>query len=630
MLQEIQASERLRDAHLAAFKDQLDRYTGPFYCEREGRDFDSENHEFTMVSAHAAQVVYENPRVRASTKLVGSQADVAQAIEHGLNRWCRDVDLRKPLQKVFVDMYFNWGVLMVTQNPDEDRGPVDGAGVDNQPGIAWKPKVARISQRRFGWDPYAIELQDSRYFFHKWVADKADLIQRAKDSPQEGWNLEALEGMSTGEGTSDLGRPKAEIDRGEIVLYEIWVPEHELPRDDKAWDGIDEEERKAFHGTIHTIAWGRAVSGEDVADAVRAPRPYYGPSTGPYTVFGCYGVPDQVAPLGPLTAMKGQVDEVNRHVKAMSVSASRRKRLAFVDALDSNMLELVKAAPDGSVIPVAKFEQGKIAEVEIGGITEQQIASVNILRERLDRNSGMNDATRGSVTGTGTATENQIADAANTARMAYIKQQFNDATIEVLRKAAWYLYHDDRTVFPLGNDAAQAMGLQPEVGPDGMPVAPEPWFAGGRNDPQGGYTFDDLELDIEPYSMERTSEAVQQRRMQEAVLVATQIAPLIPQLPYVRWKKLLDLIGDTINVPDLSEMVDFNAAAQVAGIMLDGMRAEGQPQQGKPTQSKDSGTGAGPRVAQNPPPKVTSKSGPSVGSKPSMQVQGQTQKAAMT
>ena len=76
----------------------------------------------------------------------------------------------------------------------------------------------------------------------------------------------------------------------------------------------------------------------------------------------------------------------------------------------------------------------------------------------------------------------------------------------------------------------------------------------------GGYTFDDLELDIEPYSMERTSEAVQQRRMQEAVLVATQIAPLIPQLPYVRWKKLLDLIGDTINVPDLSEMVDFNAA----------------------------------------------------------------------
>lgn len=600
LFDEIKQAERLRNSHLAAFSQQIERYHGPFYRDTEviQGDFDSENHEFTMISAHAAQVVFENPRVRASTKLVGSQREAAQAIEHGLNRWCRDEDLRKSLQKSFVDMYFNWGVLMVTQEADQDRGPVDGAGGDQVRGLSWKPKVARVSQRRFGWDPLAIELNDARYFFHQWVADKDDLLKRAKQKPEEGWNAKALDAIAPGEGTSDLGRPKGiSLDRKELVLYEIWVPEHQLDADDPAWEGVSELERRGFHGTIHTIACGYQGD-KEMVDSVRAPRPYYGPSSGPYTIFGAYQVPDNPAPLGPLTAMKGQVDELNRHVRAVSVAGARRKKLTLVADSDPNIMQLVKAAPDGSVIPIAGLDSAKVTEIELAGITDQQLTSVQVLRERLDRNSGMNDATRGNVTGSGTATENQIADAANTARMAFIKQQFNDATIALLRKVAWYLYHDDRTVFPMGREAAQAMGMQPEVSVDemGQPVAvePEPWFAGGRLDPEAGYTFEDLELEIEPYSMERTSEAVQMRRMQDAIMVATQIAPLIPQTPYVRWKKLLDLIGDTINVSDLSEMIDFNAASQFAGVLLDGMRAEGQPEQGKPTQAKSAGVGAPP------------------------------------
>jgi hypothetical protein len=214
---------------------------------------------------------------------------------------------------------------------------------------------------------------------------------------------------------------------------------------------------------------------------------------------------------------------------------------------------------------------------------------------------------RGNVAGAGTATENAIAAEASTARMAFIKQQFTDAVTDMLRKVAWYMYHDDRIVFPVGdeiqnqNEMAAMMqqtqgmmgaamgGMQPQQMVGGLPSVPpkkdsapsedvfeprgEPWYQGGVTQEMSGYSFKDLDLDIEPYSMERTSEQQQQRRMMELVQIVTQILPAAMQAP-VDLQAMMNAIGNMANVPELARIIDLKAARILQSQMLQGVQIQ--------------------------------------------------------
>ena len=88
----------------------------------------------------------------------------------------------------------------------------------------------------------------------------------------------------------------------------------------------------------------------------------------------------------------------------------------------------------------------------------------------------------------------------------------------------------------------------------------EPYFVGGVNPPR---SYDDLELEIDPYSMERTTEALQQRRAMEAFQIIANVASAMPTMPYVNWTALLDKMGDALNMPDLSNLVDSEMLQQM-------------------------------------------------------------------
>ena len=542
---EIESAERLRDAHIASMGDQVGKYHGPYYQERNLQEhYAAENHYYEYISLVVPRLVFDNPRVRVTTRRPGTQDVVAKAIRHGLNRWIRDTKFRKILTELATDMLFSYGVGLITE--EENKGLRPKKDVIDEATPMW-PTCTRIPQERFIIDPVATSWEDARFMGHKWIRDKEDLIQQAKDNPDEGWDLEAVKGLSTTTDAGHLGRKKNDDtpDREEVVCYEIWIPEIDTK------DSLGGS--AGFHGSIYTLAViSEGSNDEKKAAFIREPRPYYGPRWGPYVMFGVYGVPSSIYPLSPLIAIEGQIEELNRHAESASRSAEQYKRLIFVDDTDPKFVQRVKDGTHHFVIPVNGLEKQRVVQAEIGGMTPAQLQYLQVARDRLDRNSGISDAQRGNIEGRGTATEVTVAAEASTIRLAFMKQQFSDAVEKVLQTVAWFFYHDDRVVLPLGPEAERDLGV------------PEPWLVGGEHDPESGATFDDLELEIEPYSMERSTEGTQQQKMMQLVNVILETAPLVPQLPYVNWDELYHRLGDTFNQDDLGSLIDVNIAMQMA------------------------------------------------------------------
>ena len=600
LLAEVQAAERYRDEHMRSYDRRRRRFMGPSYSGDELEGYEPENHEFEYISLLLPKTVFDNPRVKIMSTRMGPIQDIASAIQAGMNRWIRDVKLRKTLVRVGVDTYMCWGATVVRMEADNARVPPMWSGV----ATPYRPIVERISPKRVFWDPLALDISEARFVGHMWVRDKEDLINVAKSHPEDGWDLDAVMSVSDDSGIDKLDRDNkyGTPTRKEVVCYEMYVPGYQIEGEPGPEEG--------FNGAIFTIAVsGSTETGGKKAAGIRKPRMYYGPPEGPYTIFGIYPVPDETAPLSPTVAIQAQVETLNMHAKAVMKAASQRKRIAFVSRAEPDLQKKVKRAEDGDVVPVNTEElNNNLKEVELGGVTPSAINALQIERERRDRISGMSDAMRGNVAGAGTATENAIAAEASTARMAFIKQQFTDGTMEMLRKVAWYMYHDDRIVFPVGDElqeqnmaaammqgggigaAMPGMGPMGGMGMPGMPgmqapgpqqpkdAAPseevfvqkgEPWYQGGVPAEMTGYSFRDLDLDVEPYSMERTSEMQQSRRMMELVQIVTQILPAALQAP-VDLQAMMNAIGNMANVPELARIVDIKAARQLQAQMLQG------------------------------------------------------------
>ena len=574
LYEEIRAAERLREQHTRSMGEQIERYTGPYYSDSGlYTDYAAENHYYEFISLVVPRLVFDNPRVRVETRRAGSQTVIAQAIKHGLNRWVRDANMRTVLTDIAVDMCFNFGVALVTEEKNKTLRPNPGLQKTATP--MW-PVCTRIPQHRFFVDPVADTLEEARFIGHKWVRDKEDLLKMAEENEKEGWDAEAIEKMSVTSDNQELGRDEKDLpDREEVVCYEIYVPEITLE------DSLGE--KHGFNGTIYTLAV--AVDDEDEKAAfIRKPRPYYGPRWGPYVLFGIYKVPNAIYPLSPLVAIEGQVEELNRHAESASQSAEQYKKLILVDNTDPKFSQRVKDSQDNYVIPVSGLEKARVVQAEIGGMTQQQLTYLQVARDRLDRNSGITDAQRGNIEGRGTATEVTVAAEASTIRMAFMKRQFADGVQQVLRTVAWFLYHDDRVIMPLGPEAGQEMGVE------------DPWLVGGDHDPDGNSSFDVLELEIDPYSMERTTEGTHGRKTMEMFQMILETAPLIPQMPFLDWKSLFSKMGDALNQPDLGALIDVDLAMAMGQAGEAQATGERQPQ---PRLQKDVGTAGKAR------PKVT-------------------------
>ena len=64
LLEEVLAAERLRDKHIDAFKEQVERFHGPWFNNSSTGEYVGENHYFEYLSLMVPRMVFDNPRVR--------------------------------------------------------------------------------------------------------------------------------------------------------------------------------------------------------------------------------------------------------------------------------------------------------------------------------------------------------------------------------------------------------------------------------------------------------------------------------------------------------------------------------------------------------------------------------------
>jgi hypothetical protein len=408
------------------------------------------------------------------------------------------------------------------------------------------PVSYQIEPHRFFFDPLSTWFGGARYVGHKFIRDKADILEEADGD--SGWNRDAVEAIAAGAGLDEFPERKdndraSGVDRGELVLYEIWVPEKHI-----------REPKDGFHGALYTLAVAQGQDGsDDKAEFIREPRAYFGPRWGPYTLYGTYPVPGDPFPLSPFAAVYRQVKELNEITKASNESIRKYKKLVLVSQDNPDLARKIKDGVDLMVLPVKGLDKKQVVEIELGGITSQHKDQIRDALERVDRNTGIDQTQRGNLEKGLTATAVAVAESSASAALAFVKQEFTDATVQVLNSAAWFMYNEDRVEFPLGEEAADELGMG------------EPWFKGGMG---GEASYDDLELEIEPMSMERMNESLMRSNYVEQMKMLLEAAAVIPSAPFYDWNTIFDRGGDALNDPMLSEIFNPDLAAMVTGMQM--------------------------------------------------------------
>jgi len=280
--------------------------------------------------------------------------------------------------------------------------------------------------------------------------------------------------------------------------------------------------------------------------------------------------------MGPFQAMDGMVRALNAQARVNLRRARGRKDLMLFDESDTKDAEKILNAPDGAGIGISQFEGSKFEKVQIGGVNEDELTYERWLDGLLKRGSGLSDAELGNTGGGASATADAIAARGSAARLSFLEQKVYDAVQRDLKTVAYFAWREESVVQPLGQEFQRElvnMGVPAEL----AYAIPLEWKGGEKG------SFDDLEIEIEPYSMRRTDEGSEQAKTLQFFQLMTNVAQLIPSTPWMDWNKMLNMLGERFYMPELGETVDLDLAAQVGAMMM--QQQQPMAPQPRPTQS---------------------------------------------
>jgi len=519
---EITQAEKTRDDHLNGVNRLTREYVGRWY--RGNKDWSTasqavddseinpEPFSYSFVSNMLPSLIYDNPSVVVKARRVIGHRTVGQAMQSGLRSLIEDINYKQETERAVLDMLFFQGILL--HFIEDDTRWSDGAV---------RPNIKRIDFRCFGIDPLASCVEDAEYMYHWYYVDKEDLLADPAISPDA---IDKLQIAYEDDKNEPFRKPdRSSLKRNQVLLYSIWIRR------------------------TNTI---RVLAKNSTPVEVYPERQWYGPEWGPYKVFQAYPVPGQPYPLSPLLAVQDQVIDMNCHARSASRSAASRKTIFIVDGTVSNLPDDIKDARDREVIAVPGFNSSQIQEIHLGGVTRDQYEYMNFLRTRLDRHSGMTETMRGDVGAADTATEASIASDALSNRTEYLKGKVRSACAGSLKTLGWFLFHTAGVIIPVNV-------RDPITGMEG-----EGLFFGGPIPGQDTGKWDDYSIHIEPLSLQRVSEQVIQRRAMDFANFIMQIAPMIPQIPYLRWQDILRMVGEALNQDNADTFIIWEMLGQMS------------------------------------------------------------------
>lgn len=585
---EITASRAYIEEFTACLEEIVPGYHGPHWRKGKGaeRVGDPENMAFMWQARNLPLVAGGVPKVRIGTsRLDDYSTDWAKKLQYGTNRWAKDSDVEALHEEMGVDFGFLWGVSMCSEEPRP------GTGLEAEDPPTW-PSSVRLPHSDFAFDHLARTPKKWRWAAHKLTRDRNDVLREAEEHPEYGWSRAMLNALAEkprggrGENRRD-GRDERELTvrRHEIEYWDIWFPRGEVDPDDLREAGLeldDYPEEDGYTGVVLTITLERDKDGNVGREYLRKPRPYWGPRWGPYNWCGCYIVPDHTPSLSPIVAAQAVVDALNGMTRAAIKALESYRKLILAGESDETIVEILKQGRDLNIYGLESVDDfaRQVAQFEIGGLTDQHVAGIQMLRDLANRTLALSDSLQGNPRAGVTATAEAQANAAADLLGDFQRRKFERWAIRNYKTAAWILAKSESVSFPLGPEAAGEFTDE-----FGEPI-PDPVFEGGPTfDEETGeeipLDFDALDFSFEPYTMEYTDEAIAQRRAQTLVELMTIVVPFLRQYPEVDADGFLSLLGQAHNQDALEKLVDTQLSRELGALLLQAQVRQAEPQSGK-------------------------------------------------
>ncbi len=546
---EVRRSVEHRDLFLgSSYEDAIRKFYGPGYKTGQSLSVDFDNHAYSWISIFLPILASGNPRVRSKTPRQGPAPAFSKALELAINRNFELTDVKRTIEQLATDWAFRYCVAITTPSPV--------AGMAEREDPIFRPTTKRLSLDDYIFDPVARQHAECRFQGHRIIRDRSDLLKEAMDFPERGWDADVIAGLadvSNGKRTREL---TTGLSRDEVEFYEVWVPEATL---EMAIDADGQEfmptTEEGFHGTIYTVA-------SSAKGFVRAPRPFWGPRDGAYTFSGYLYVPDQTVPLSPLVATAAQAEIYNAVMESAIENIKGYKRGIAIGSDSGNLDELIADFKDLGILKVESIEKltDMLKEVEVMGLTPQHLQQLDLLRNLLERQSGISEALQG-VTSGATATEASIASMSVGKRMGYMTEKFINSVVKPIgKKEGWYLSMDPRSRTDLG-ELAEGLFFDPNTGqPIEMPV-----LVGGTEHLD---LLESHDIEIQPISMRYTTEMLEAERAASWENFVLSTAPMIPTTPYIDWSMLYSRKAEQLGDPSLARTVDVQKAMLMGQIQM--------------------------------------------------------------
>ncbi len=615
---ELNASKSQQATRRRWRQDAIRRFTGSAYENWDAnRELDPENTAFTQIATMIPSMASGVPQCRLSSARGQDTAKKTLALQAAANRAAREQKMATVCEHVATDMLFTWGVAKVL------RAPRPGQGYRSTP--MNMPRMRYVPARWFLHDIAAMDAETWAWSADARVVYLTDLEDEAENDPTSGWDAEVLEGYQTNPlpkyfrsgdtyGRSEEGTA---IDRGELVLWELWVRDWEWDEEElDEWEeqlGVRPTRANGYNGALVTMtdeATTEEMNSERMGDQqwIRAPRPFYGEAHGPHVLFGSYVVPEESDPLGLLAATADQSEEMNDHARVMSTSFRQYKRMNVFK--NEEAVDLVQNAGHDFVVaaPMLNFEEGKgWVKMEIGGGSDQQLIHMKLLHDRWERNAGLDQSGMGSADAGATATAVMTAAGRSASRSGWILTKYQRGLSDVFRKMLWYLWHDETMMIPVDERAAKEMGEENVQG--------STWFFGGddpsaslarleeirdeesgrereawaamvdemkRNiamapadDPIAGNAFSDLEITIDLSTLTADSPQTQAFNAQQ-MQVGIQESAMVAQMPWVNPLEWVKLRSRMMGMPQFAEVIMVDQMQQAQQAAMRAMQAGGE------------------------------------------------------
>lgn len=560
--EEIRESKRHIQPHLETLETEYRRTCGKVWGDNMSNAEvaeDPENQRQAWLRAFLAEVGQGTPECIIEPGGIEWPEGRAHLLEAACNQNASQLRLRQFVQEQAVEFGF--------------RSARAVCGLQRVGGSI-RPTVAGLDFDELLSDSTVTSREKGRWTAHYVARDIDDVIKRAEERTDEGWNLAVLKRLKgvLGRNPDDEKKAPSSVRRNMLRWWVLWEKGYDCKK--------NKGERTGHHGSLHFVidptltGMLRGADRDAVGKTlVRESEPWFGSWHGPHAFAAGMKIGTLAVELAPMVAMAVQGGRLNDIARVIAQGIESYKSNAVVSG--DQFADLIKATAHGHpiVLPHGAQIGNMFGHVEQGGVTPQMIEAFKLMMESAQRASGGLYSNLGEVESDATATAIQSAAIGYASTMGLWTSNYLDFLRQVFEKWAYW--------FDLSEDVATKVGPIPpeiaaQIGYEIDPADPYLKFKGGINGPRDVESHRGIALAIDAFSVKAKNEMTM---AQDIAVVTGAVQFLVSLGPYgasVDADKFMRAVARSRGIKWAERLIDSRVLYAIAAMQI------GQPQASKP------------------------------------------------